>query len=50
MPELAEATEFHPLQIFERYLERRDDLEGMEKDLIERAQQLWDKVQAESQP
>lgn len=48
MPELAEATEFHPLQIFERYLERRDDLEEMEADLLERAQQLWDKVQESS--
>jgi exonuclease SbcD len=46
MPELADSTEFHPLQIFERYLERRDDLEDMEVDLLERARQLWEKVQA----
>ncbi|HEY9841162.1 MAG: exonuclease SbcCD subunit D [Candidatus Sericytochromatia bacterium] len=47
MPELSEATEFHPLQIFEKYLERRDDLHGMQADLLERAQQLWAKVQGE---
>ena len=46
MPELAESTTFHPVQIFERYLERRDDLEGMEKDLLDRATRLWEKVQA----
>lgn len=48
MPELAESTDFHPLQIFERYLERRDDLETMEADLLQRAQQLWEKVQESS--
>lgn len=48
MPELAEATEFHPLQIFEKYLERRDDLYQMQADLKERAQRLWEKVTGEA--
>lgn len=48
MPELAEATEFHPLQIFEKYLARRDDLYQMQHDLIARAQLLWEKVHSES--
>lgn len=45
MPELAQSTEFHPLQIFERYLERRDDLYQLQDDLKARAQLLWERVQ-----
>lgn len=45
MPELAESQSLHPLQVFERYLQRRPELSADQDDLQARAHALWQQLE-----
>jgi len=45
MPDLAETEPLHPLKTLELYLQRREDLSGLQEALLERAQGLWQELE-----
>lgn len=46
MPDLADAEPLHPLKTLDLYLQRRSDLAEIQADLIQRAEGLWQELEA----